>query len=129
MAGWPASGEGNTGPGGAGVPGAGAVLSEFSSRARGAVTPPPLYAAVCAFTERLASRGATVRQMSNHYTSRSDDVAVMQRNSGIVLLGFPGANRHFDADLPTAHIDDFVSLSRALVYMAVLFDELEGPAT
>jgi len=119
--------EGNTGPNGAGVPGSGAVLSEFSSLARGAVTPPHLYAAVRAFTSGLATRGATVKETSNFYTSRSDDVAVMQRSPGIVLLGFPGADRHFDTDLPSAHIDDFVSLSRALVYMSVLFEQLERP--
>jgi hypothetical protein len=119
--------EGNGGPNGAGVPGAGAVLSEFSSRARGAVTPPHLYAAVRAFAEGLEARGATVRETSNLYTSRSDDVAVMQRSPGIVILGFPGADRHFDTALPTAHLSDFVSLSRALVYMALLFEELEGP--
>ena len=120
--------EGNTGPDDAGVPGSGAVLSEFSSLARGAVTPPHLYAAVRAFASGLATRGATVKQTSNFYTSRSDDVAVMQRSPGIVLLGFPGADRHFDTDLPSAHIDDFVSLSRALVYMSVLFEELGTPA-
>ncbi len=120
--------EGNTGPNGAGVPGSGAVLSEFSSLARGAVTPPHLYAAVRAFTAGLATCGVTVKETSNYYTSRSDDVAVMQRSSKIVLLGFPGADRHFDNDVPSAHIDDFVSLSRALVYMSVLFQELERPA-
>jgi len=119
--------EGNGGPDGAGVPGSGAVLSEFSSRARGAVTPPHLYAAVRAFTAGLEARGATVRETSNLYTSRSDDVAVMQRSPGIVILGFPGADRHFDRALPTAHLKDFVSLSRALVYMSLLFEELEGP--
>lgn len=120
--------EGNAGPDGAGVPGAGAVLSEFSSRARGAVTPPHLYAAVRAFAAGLDALGATVRATSNLYTSRSDDVAVMQRSPGIVLLGFPGADRHFDTALPSAHLDDFVSLSRALVYMSVLYEELEGAA-
>ena len=28
---------------------------------------------------------------------------------------------------PTAHVDDLVGLSRALVYMSALFAELEGP--
>jgi putative aminopeptidase FrvX len=120
--------EGNHGPNGAGIPGNGAVLSEFSSLARGAVTPPPLYAAAREFTARLERRGATVRETSNIYTSRSDDVSVMQRNSGIVLLGFPGADRHFDTAFPTAHLDDLVSLSRALVYMAALYAELMDTA-
>ncbi|SFQ03549.1 M20/M25/M40 family metallo-hydrolase [Tranquillimonas alkanivorans] len=117
--------EGNCGPDGAGVPGAGAVLSEFSSLARGAVTPPPLYSAVREFARNLDARGATVKETSNLYTSRSDDVSVMQRNSDIVLLGFPGADRHFDTAYPTAHLDDLVSLSRALVYMSALAAELE----
>lgn len=117
--------EGNRGPDGAGMPGAGAVLSEFSSLARGAVTPPPLYSAVREFTQNLGARGATVKETSNLYTSRSDDVSVMLRNPDIVLLGFPGADRHFDSAYPTAHLDDLVSLSRALVYISALAAELE----
>ena len=120
--------EGNSGPDGAGTPGRGAVLSEFSSRARGAVTPPPLYAASRAFTRRLDAFGATVRETSNLYTSRSDDVSVMLRCAEIVLLGFPGGDRHFDAALPSAHLDDLVSLSRALVFVSALATELEGAA-
>ena len=121
--------EGNRGPDGAGRPGAGAVLSEFSSLARGAVTPPPLYSAVREFTRNLGARGATVKETSNLYTSRSDDVSVMLRNPDIVLLGFPGANRHFDSAYPTAHLDDLVSLSRALVYISALAAELEEAET
>ncbi|UWQ21786.1 hypothetical protein [Jannaschia sp. W003] len=120
--------EGNGGPEGAGVPGAGAVLSEFSSLARGAVTPPALYAAVRTFAGALGSRGANVKETANLYTSRSDDVSVMQRSDAIVLLGFPGADRHFDRAFPTAHLDDLVSLSRAIVYMSMLAAELEEEA-
>lgn len=116
--------EGNHGPDGAGTPGAGAVLSEFSSLARGAVTPPPLYAAVREFTRKLSGMGATVKETSNFYTSRSDDVSIMQRSADIVLLGFPGGDRHFDTAYPTAHIHDLVSLARALVYLAALAQEL-----
>lgn len=117
--------EGNSGPAGAGTPGNGAVLSEFSSRARGAVTPPPLYAAARDFTGRLVSVGTVVRETSNLYTSRSDDVSVMLRCAEIVLLGFPGGDRHFDNALPSAHLDDLVNLSKALVYMSALATELD----
>lgn len=119
--------EGNRGPDGAGTPGQGAVLSEFSSLARGAVTPPPLYAAVSAFTRGLAGHGLTVKETSNFYTSRSDDVSIMQRSPDIVLLGFPGSDRHFDKALPTAHVDDLLNVARALVYLAVLAEELGTP--
>jgi hypothetical protein len=120
--------EGNSGPDGAGTPGEGAVLSEFSSRARGAVMPPPLYAAARAFTRQLDGLGATVRETSNLYTSRSDDVSVMLRSAEIVLLGFPGGDRHFDEALPSAHLDDLVSLARALVFVSALATELERSA-
>ena len=120
--------EGNSGPNGAGTPRAGAVLSEFSSLARGAVTPPPLYAAVRDFALNLGARGAHLKETSNLYTSRSDDVSVMQRSADIVLLGFPGADRHFDTTYPSAHLDDLVSLSRALIYMSALASELKEEA-
>lgn len=120
--------EGNSGPDGAGEPGQGAVLSEFSSLARGAVTPPHLYAAARAFLTSLSGFGAEVRESANLYTSRSDDVSLMMRDAAIVLLGFPGGNRHLDRALPSAHLDDLVSLSRALVYMSALAAEVRGDA-
>jgi hypothetical protein len=44
----------------------------------------------------------------------------MLRTQAILLLGFPGADRHFDRAFPTAHIDDLVALTKALVYVSSL---------
>ncbi len=44
----------------------------------------------------------------------------MLKTPNILLLGFPGLNRHFDAGLPKANLGDIVNLSKALVYMALL---------
>lgn len=100
--------------------GGGAVLSEFSSRARGAVTPPPLYALARHLVALLADIGVRVQESANVYTSRSDDVSVMLRTPNILLLGFPGFNRHFDNGDPGADLSDLVDLAKALVYMSLL---------
>lgn len=100
--------------------GGGAVLSEFSSLARGAVTPPPLYALARHVVTLLADIGVQVQESSNVYTSRSDDVSVMLRTPNILLLGFPGFNRHFDNGDPGADLSDIVDLTKALIYMSLL---------
>ena len=104
----------------AGRLGAGALLSEFSSLARGAVTPPPLYALARETITRLRASGVAVQESPNIYSSRSDDISVMLRTSAILLLGFPGYDRHFDHDFPRAHLSDLTNLSKSLVYMAAL---------
>ncbi|MDB5524094.1 MAG: hypothetical protein JWM58_1857 [Rhizobium sp.] len=113
--------------------GKGAVLSEFSSLARGAVTPPPLLALARHLGGLLPELGVQMQESNNAYTSRSDDVSVLLKTPNILLLGFPGINRHFDAAEPKANLSDIVDLSKALVYMAllqpalrVLNDELGG---
>lgn len=100
--------------------GAGAVLAEFSSLARGAVTPPHLYEMARYVSAHLAALGVTLQESNNAYSSRSDDVGVMLRTPNILLLGFPGVNRHFDHGEPRAHLDDVVNLARTLAYMSVL---------
>ncbi len=100
--------------------GAGAVLAEFSSVARGAVTPPDLYAIAHHTAGRLASLGVLVQESNNAYSSRSDDVSVMLKTPNILQLGFPGFNRHHDHGVPRAHLDDVVHLAKALVYMAAV---------
>lgn len=113
----------------AGRLGAGAVLSEFSSLGRGAVTPPPLYALAQETIHRLGASGVCVRESANTYTSRSDDVSIMLKTPAILLLGFPGFDRHFDRAYPRAHLSDLVNLSKALVYMSALATVLAEPAT
>lgn len=100
--------------------GRGAVLSEYSSLGRGAVTPPHIVALSSHLTGLLGAHGVNVQKPKGDYTSRSDDVSVMLKTPNIVLLGFPGENRHFDTGLPKANLDDIVHLSKALVYMALL---------
>jgi hypothetical protein len=100
--------------------GAGAVLSEFSSFARGAVTPPDLYALARYASDNLRDVGVKIQESNNAYSSRSDDVSLMLKTPNILLLGFPGFNRHFDLGEPRAHLDDVVHLAKALAYMSAL---------
>jgi putative aminopeptidase FrvX len=105
--------------------GEGAVLSEFSSLTRGAVTPPHLYALAVEFVAALQEVGVKVQISNNSYTSRSDDVSVMLKTPNVLLLGFPGFNRHFDLGEPTANIYDLVNLAKAIVYFAALRTQLQ----
>ena len=100
--------------------GNGAVLSEFSSLGRGAVTPPHLFALARRLVGLIADHDVRVQEPRNSYTSRSDDVSVMLKTPNILLLGFRGLDRHFDTGLPKANVGDIVNLSKALVYMALL---------
>src|SRR3984893_3886812 len=63
--------------------GEGAILSEFSSLARGAVTPPHLYALAAEFVAALQEVGVKVQISNNSYTSRSDDVSVMLKTPNV----------------------------------------------
>ena len=100
--------------------GSGAVLAEFSSLARGAVTPSDLYGLARHAAGLLGDLGVRVQESNNAYSSRSDDVSVMLRTPNILLLGFPGFNRHFDQGAPRAHLGDVVDLAKTLVYTAAL---------
>jgi hypothetical protein len=100
--------------------GGGAVLAEFSSLARGAVTPLGLYGLARCMTDVIAEFGVRVQESNNAYSSRGDDVSVMMRTPNVLLLGYPGFNRHFDRGLPRAHLDDVVNLAKAVVYASVL---------
>ncbi len=100
--------------------GEGAVLSEFSSLARGAVTPPPLYALARHLARLVEQVGVKVQESNNAYTSRSDDVSVLLKTPNILLVGFPGFDRHFDNAEPRAELSDIVDLSKALVYASLL---------
>jgi putative aminopeptidase FrvX len=104
--------------------GKGAVLAEFSSFARGAVTPPHLYALAVSLSDFLREFGVKVQESNNAYTSRSDDVSALLKTPNVLLLGFPGFNRHFDLGTPRANLHDLVSLAKAFVYFAVLRFEL-----
>lgn len=100
--------------------GAGALLAEFSSLARGAVTPPDLYGLARHAGGLMGDLGVRVQESNNAYSSRSDDVGLMLRTPNILLLGFPGFDRHYDGGEPRAHLDDVVDLAKAVVYMGAL---------
>lgn len=100
--------------------GGGAVLAEFSSNARGAVTPPHLYALARLLTELLNEVGVQVQESNNAYTSRSDDVSVILRTPHVLLLGFPGFDRHFDTRTPRANLRDIADLAKCAVYFSAL---------
>ena len=100
--------------------GRGAVLAEYSSLARGAVTPPDLYALARRASRPLGELGVKMQESNNAYSSRSDDISVMLKTPNILLLGFPGFNRHFDRGEPRAHLDDVVNLCKALVYLSAV---------
>lgn len=97
----------------------GASLAEFSSHGRGSVAPPHLYAGVAGLLCDLGDRGVVVRQNVGGYVPRSDDVVAMTHSNRVVILGYPGVNRHFDRGLPAVHVLDLVHLARALVVLAV----------
>jgi hypothetical protein len=82
--------------------GGGAVLSEFSSLARGGVTPLGLYGLARRMADVIAEFGIRVQESNNAYSSRSDDVSVMMRG------------------LPRAHLDDVMNLAKVVVYASVL---------
>ncbi len=105
--------------------GDGAVLSEFSSLGRGAVTPPHLYELAKRLSTHLCRHGVHIQESNNAYTSRSDDVSAILKTPNVLLLGFSGFNRHFDRGLPQANLMDLVHLSKALVYQAVLSPALK----
>jgi hypothetical protein len=100
--------------------GGGAVLSEFSSLARGAVTPFGLYGLARHMADVIAGFDVRVQESNNAYSSRSDDVSVMLKTPNVLLLGYPGFNRHFDRGLPRAHLDDVTHLAKAVVYASAL---------
>ncbi|MBC7633610.1 hypothetical protein [Aeromicrobium sp.] len=97
----------------------GASLAEFSSHGRGSVAPPQLYAAARDFLCKGNSIVDGVRPNSGGYVPRSDDVVAMTHTNRVLVLGYPGANRHFDRGLPSANLHDLMQLARALVALAV----------
>ncbi len=100
----------------------GASLAEFSSNARGSVTPPHVYGTLREVAEALHSHDVMVRQNVGGYVSRSDDVIAMMHSSRVAILGYPGMNRHFDEGAAAANLTDLRDLAIALAVVgAVVF--------
>ena len=100
--------------------GKGPVISECASLGRGTLTPPHLYALVRRFSDYLPEFGVFVQESFGTYISRSDDINAFQKTPNVVLLGFPGNNRHFDEGIPKTNLQDIVQLAKCVVYFSIL---------
>lgn len=98
----------------------GASLAEFSSGGRGSVSLPEILLTLSETFSKLEDNGIRVRQNIGGYVPRSDDVVAMLQSNRLVVLGYPGINRHFDQGLPTVNLHDLVNLARALVVIGAM---------
>ena len=98
----------------------GASLAEYSSGGKGSVARPDIIATLTHTFGLLSGRGIRVRPNVGGHVPRSDDVAAMLHSNRVVVLGYPGVNRHFDRGLPAVNVHDLVDLARALVVVGAL---------
>lgn len=101
-------------------PGDGASFVERTSRGRGTVTPPHLFALLRRLAEELEAEGIPMRENRGGYVSRSEGVNAMLRTPNVCILGFLGANRHFEREVTSANMNDLVALARAAACLALL---------
>jgi len=102
------------------APGDGASYAEVSSYGKGVITPPHLYALVRQLSIDLAPEKIRLRENVGGYLSRSEGVNAMLRTPNVALLGFVGANRHFQTSATTANLNDLVDLARSVVCLVLL---------
>lgn len=105
----------------------GASIAEYSSGGKGSVSRPDIYASLMHFLQPLGARGIQVRPNIGGHVPRSDDVVAMLHSNRVVILGYPGENRHFDRGLPAANLHDLVDLARALVVVGALVAPTSAP--
>lgn len=98
----------------------GASLAEYSSSGKGSVARPDIYAGLRQSLESLGDRGIHVRPNLGGHVPRSDDVVAMLHSNRVVVLGYPGENRHFDRGLPAVNLSDLMDLARALVVVGAM---------
>jgi len=98
----------------------GASLAEYSSGGKGSVARPDIFATLMNTFGSLSDLGIRVRPNLGGHVPRSDDVAAMLHSNRVVVLGYPGMNRHFDRGLPAVNVHDLVDLARALVVVGAL---------
>ncbi len=103
--------------------GHGAAMEAFTSRTRGAVTPPYLLSALRTLNREMADWGIKVREMGR-YLNRSDDVSMLMATPNIAHIGCPGAFTHFQ-DTPRVHMADIMHLAKTL---AILWMVAQEPA-
>ena len=94
--------------------GKGALITEYASKTRGAVTPPWLFEVVSGISNKY-NPDIKTQISSKSFASRSDCIAFYQKNINIVLAGVPSINRHYLNGIPKCSIDDIMNLSRFLV--------------
>jgi hypothetical protein len=95
--------------------GEGALFAGFASGTRGGVTPPHVLAAMREVSGWINGKGILLRE-NQSYVSRSDCVSAMMATQNVILMGFPGAYSHFE-NIPRAHINDLVALSKSLTVL------------
>src|SRR4030042_386852 len=95
-------------------PGDGAVFAEKTSRARGEVTPPHLYAFERQLAIELAGEGISLKENIGGYIGRSDGISAMLGTPNVAILGFLGDNRHFEQAASSANLRDLVELAKAI---------------
>jgi hypothetical protein len=106
-------------------PAASGLYTPIVSEARGTVVPPHVLSQYREFFETLAQEwGIDMRQTPElgGTVSRSDDsgmLGVIPKR--IIPFGFSVRNPHYNAGLPTTHIDSLVQLASALTWLAVAF--------
>lgn len=101
-------------------PGNGASFVEKSSNGLGEITPPHLYELMRLLARALESKGIYLTENIGGYVSRTEGVNAMLRTPNISLIGFLGANRHFQSDVESANINDLVNLAKSVVCLSLL---------
>ncbi len=101
--------------------GHGAALEAFTSRTRGAVTPPYLLSAMRELIQEMSYWDIKVRE-TGRYLNRSDDVSLLMGTPNVALLGCPGAFTHFQ-ESPRVHLADVMHLAKALAVLWMVGQE------
>lgn len=104
--------------------GHGALIREYASHARGAVTPPWLFTAMRQLAQEHADL-LTLHENDRANPHRSDCVIMMQVTPNVILCGPPVVGRHYLFGRYLCSASDVAHLARSLVMMAMRFQ----PAT
>lgn len=100
--------------------GQGASFTEKASLGVGEITPPHLYALQRQMSTEFRSVGIRLKENFGGYVSRTEGVNAMMRTPNVALLGFLGANRHFQRGAEQANLNDIVDLAKSIVCYALL---------
>ncbi|MEM7347644.1 MAG: hypothetical protein AAF485_25705, partial [Chloroflexota bacterium] len=98
--------------------GKGATFVGYSSKTRGAVTPPQLLAFTREFATEIKAHGISLVEHAG-YAGRSDDISAMQFTQNVSVIGYPAAFTHFDQP-PLAYLSDLVNLAKSLALLSLV---------